>query len=153
MNVDEILDEMEELVETGTKVPLSGKRMVDEDRIRDLIDEIRGNLPDEIRQAKGIVNDRAQILDDAKREAEAIITKAENRARALVSEQEIVKESQRRAAEIMANAQTQNRELSNSVAAYCENMLRSTEEQLARSANEAKTTRINLRQAAKNMDK
>ena len=149
MNVDELLDMMEELLEGSAKVPLSGKRVVDEDRLRDLIDDVRGNLPDEIRQAKGIVNDRAQILNDAKREAEAIISKAENRARAIVSEQEIVKESQRRAAEIMSAAQTQSRELSNSVANYCENVLRTTEEQLARSMAEVKNTRLNVRQAAK----
>lgn len=149
MNVDEILDMMEELLENGTKVPLSGKRIVDEERMRDLIDDVRINLPDEIRQAKGIVNDRAQILDDAKRESEAIIAKAENRARAIVSEQEIVKESQRRAAEIMATAQNQSRELSSSVAVYCENMLRTTEEALNRNIAEVKNTRVNLRQAAK----
>lgn len=149
MNVDELLDMMEELLEGSAKVPLSGKRVVDEDRLRDLIDDVRGNLPDEIRQAKGIVNDRAQILNDAKREAEAIISKAENRARAIVSEQEIVKESQRRAAEILSAAQTQSRELSSSVANYCENILRTTEEQLARSVAEVKNTRLNVRQAAK----
>ena len=139
MNVDEILYMIEEQLENGMNVPLSGgKRLVDVDKVHDLVDEIRANLPDEIRQAKGIVNDRAQILSDAKREAEAI-----------VSEQEIVQESQRRAAEILTAAQSQSRELSNKVAGYCENMLRNTEEQLSQSLGEVKTTRANLRQAAK----
>ncbi len=150
MNVDEILYMIEEQLENGMNVPLSGgKRLVDVDKVHDLIDDIRGNLPDEIRQAKGIVNDRAQILSDAKREAELIVSKAESRARAIVSEQEIVKESQRRAAEILSAAQSQSRELSSKVAGYCENMLRNTEEQLAQSLSEVKTTRSNLRQAAK----
>lgn len=150
MNVDEILYMIEEQLENGMNVPLSGgKRLVDVDKVHDLVDEIRANLPDEIRQAKGIVNDRAQILSDAKREAEAIVSKAESRARAIVSEQEIVKESQRRAAEILTAAQSQSRELSNKVASYCENMLRNTEEQLSQSLGEVKTTRANLRQAAK----
>ncbi len=150
MNVDEILYMIEEQLENGMNVPLSGgKRLVDVDKVHDLVDEIRANLPDEIRQAKGIVNDRAQILSDAKREAEAIVSKAESRARAIVSEQEIVKESQRRAAEILTAAHSQSRELSNKVAGYCENMLRNTEEQLSQSLGEVKTTRANLRQAAK----
>ena len=150
MNVNELLDTIEDALEEGANVPLSGgKKIVDVEQIRDLLDEIRANLPDEIRQAKGIVNDRAQILSDAKREAEAIVSKAESRARAIVSEQEIVKESQRRAAEILTAAQSQSRELSNKVAGYCENMLRNTEEQLSQSLGEVKTTRANLRQAAK----
>ena len=90
-----------------------------------------------------------QTVNDAKREAEAIVSKAESRARAIVSELEIVKESQRRAAEILTAAQSQSRELSNKVAGYCENMLRNTEEQLSQSLGEVKTTRANLRQAAK----
>ena len=93
MNVDEILYMIEEQLENGMNVPLSGgKRLVDVDKVHDLVDEIRANLPDEIRQAKGIVNDRAPILSDAKREAEAIVSKAESRARDNMSEQEIVKE-------------------------------------------------------------
>ncbi len=150
MNVDEILYMIEEQLESGMNVPLSGgKRVVDVEKVHELIDEIRANLPDEIRQAKGIVNDRAQILTDAKKEADAIVSKAESRARAIVSEQEIVKESQRRAAEILTAAQSQSRELSSKVAGYCENMLRNTEEQLNQSLSEVKATRVNLRQAAK----
>ena len=45
--------------------------MVDVDRMRDIIDEVRLNLPTEVRQAKAIVNDRADIIMGAKREAEA----------------------------------------------------------------------------------
>lgn len=150
MNVDEILYMIEDQLENGMSVPLSGgKRVVDVEKIHDLIDDIRGSLPDEIRQAKGIVNDRTQILGDAKKEADAIVAKAEARARILVSEQEIVKEAQRRAAEILSAAQSQSRELSSKVAGYCENMLRLTEEQMAQSLSEVKTTRTNLRQAAK----
>ena len=150
MNVEELLDLMDETLEAGSAVPFtSSKRVVDVDRMRDIIDEVRNNMPDEVRESKKIVNDREQIVKNARIEAEGIIQQAEERARTLVSEQEIVKESQRRAAEIMSAAQTQSRELSNSVANYCENVLRTTEEQLARSMAEVKNTRLNVRQAAK----
>ena len=150
MNVEELLDLMDETLEAGSAVPFtSSKRVVDVDRMRDIIDEVRNNMPDEVRESKKIVNDREQIVKNARIEAEGIIQQAEERARTLVSEQEIVKESQRRAAEIMSAAQTQSRELSNSVANYCENVLRTTEEQLARSMAKVKNTRLNVRQAAK----
>lgn len=77
------------------------KRVVDVDRMRDIIDEVRNNLPDEIRESKKIVNDREQIMKNAQVESETIIQKAEERASALVSEQEIVKRSRQRAAEIL----------------------------------------------------
>ena len=151
MNIDELLELMEETMEEASGLPFSGsKRMVDIDKMRDIIDEIRLNLPTEIRQAKAIVNDRADIVSDANREAEAIIKKAEDRARILVGEEQIVRAAQQRAADILSTAQSQSREMRNTVTEYCENMLRVTEEQLARNAAEVKTVRANLRQTAKN---
>ena len=150
MNIDDLLNLMEETMEEGTGVPFSGgKRMVDVDRMRDIIDEVRLNLPTEVRQAKAIVNDRADIITGAKREAEVIIKKAEERARIMLSEQEIVRAAQVRATEIISAAQSQGREMRNTLTEYCENMLRATEEQLARSAAEVKNVRANLRQSAK----
>lgn len=152
MNIDELLDLMEETMEEGTGVPFSGgKRMVDVDRMRDIIDEVRLNLPTEVRQAKAIVNDRAEIISGAKREAEAIVKKSEERARIMLSEQEIVRAAQQRAAEIISSAQSQSREMRVTLTDYCENMLCATEEQLARSAGEVKNVRANLRQTAKNI--
>ena len=151
MNIDELLDLMEETLEDATGLPFAGgKRVVDIDKLQDIIDEVRLNLPTEVRQARAIVNDRADIVADAKREAEALVRKAEERARILVGEQEIVKAAQQRAAEIVGGAQTQEREMRTTVTEYCENMLRVTEEQLARNAAEVKTVRANLRQTAKN---
>ena len=103
MNVEELLDMMEDTLEAGTIVPFSAsKRMVDVDRMRDIIDEVRNNLPDEIRESKKIVNDREQIMQNARIESESIIQQAEERARVLTSEQEIVKRSQQHAAEILS---------------------------------------------------
>ena len=149
MNVDEMLDLMEESLVEGSAVPFApSKRMVDVDRMRDIIDEVRSNLPDEIRESKKIVRDREDILKNARAESEQIIKQAEDRARALVSEQEIVKRAQQRAAEILTGAQGQAKELSRSMTLYCESILKSTEETLARSVSDIKNTRLNLRNAA-----
>lgn len=151
MNVDELLDTIEETLEEGTSIPLSGgKRVVDVDKVRDYLDEVRLNLPGEIRQAKGIVNDRAQILSDAKAEAEAIVKKAEERAAILVSDQEVLKQAQQKAAELMTNTQSEARAMRQTVTDYCENMLKNTEETMLANAAQVKTVRQNLRQNAKN---
>ena len=68
MNVEELLEMMEETLEAGAIVPFSAsKRMGDVDRMRDIIDEVRNNLPDEIRESKKIVNDREQIMQNARK--------------------------------------------------------------------------------------
>ena len=97
MNVNELLDTIEDLLEESTGMPLSGgKRIVDVEQIRDYLDDIRANLPVELRQAQSIVSDRAQLIESANAQAQAIVKKAEERARILVSEAEIVRAAQQR---------------------------------------------------------
>lgn len=150
MNVSELLDTIEDALEESANVPLSGgKRLVDVEQIQDYLDEIRANLPVELRAAQQIVNDRAQIVDTAQAQAQAIIKKAEERARILTSEAEIVKAAQQRAAEITSAAQSESRALRQSVTDYCENLLRTTEETMLENAAQVKNVRANLRQNAK----
>lgn len=149
MNVEELLELMEETLEEGAAVPFSpSKRIVDVDRMRDIIDEVRNNLPDEIRDSKKIVADREQIIKGARAESENIIKQAEERARGLVSDQEITKRAQQRAVEILTAAQQQAKEISRSATTYCETILKNSEEVLARSVSDIKNTRMNLRSAA-----
>ena len=61
----------------------------------------------------------------------------------------IVKAAQQKATEILTSAQSQSREMRTTVTNYCENMLRHTEEQLAKSMTEVKTVRSTLRQSGK----
>ena len=150
MNVNELLDTIEGTLEESTSMPLSGgKRLVDVEKVRDYLDDIRANLPGELRQAQQIVNDRAQIVDTANAQAQAIVKKAEERARILVSDAEIVKAAQQRAAEITAAAQSESRTLRQTVTDYCDNMLKTTEEAMVENAAQVKNVRANLRQNAK----
>ena len=150
MNVNELLDTIEDTLEESTSMPLSGgKRLVDVEKVRDYLDDIRANLPGELRQAQQIVNDRAQIVDTANAQAQAIVKKAEERARILVSDAEIVKAAQQRAAEITAAAQSESRTLRQTVTDYCDNMHKTTEEAMVENAAQVKNVRANLRQNAK----
>ena len=150
MNVNELLDTIEDTLEESTSMPLSGgKRLVDVEKVRDYLGDIRANLPGELRQAQQIVNDRAQIVDTANAQAQAIVKKAEERARILVSDAEIVKAAQQRAAEITAAAQSESRTLRQTVTDYCDNMLKTTEEAMVENAAQVKNVRANLRQNAK----
>jgi len=92
------------------------------------------------------VHDRADIVEGARREGDAIVKKAEERARVLVSEQEVVRQSQQKDAEIMQSAQQNAKDLRNSVNNYCENILRQTEEQLLKSCADVKKVRASVKQ-------
>ncbi len=150
MTIDELLDNMDDILEEAVNLPFTGgKRMVDVEKVRDIIEDIRLNMPTEIRQAKAVAQDRTNIIKKAKEDAEAIVKRAEERARAMVAQEAIVKAARQKATEILANAQSQSRDMRNAITNYCENMLQRTEEQLAKSTAEVKTVYNTLRQSGK----
>lgn len=146
MNANDILDRMDDLMDTAPSLPLSGGRCVlDAERMRELIDELRLNLPQEIKQAKMIVNDRKTVLEDAKKQAEATVKVAEERAARLVDENEITKRAKERANEIITTAQTQSKELKRAANDFSENLLKAAEQTLTDSLSQVRTAKAALR--------
>ncbi|SDM72203.1 ATPase [Acetanaerobacterium elongatum] len=147
MNIDEVLDMMDELIDNSWAMPLSGGRcVIDVVKLRELMDDVRLALPNEIKQAKAIVSDRADIISDAKHEAETIVAKAEEKAKALVNANEITKQAQVRAQEIVAAAQQRSKEIRLATNEYVENIVRSTEECLAASLNDVRSIKQQMKQ-------
>lgn len=146
MNIEEILEQLDDMLDTAWAMPLSGgKVVVDGDRVRDLLDAIRANLPSEFRQARAIVKDRAEIVDTAKKEAEGIIRNAEERRNQILSHEEIVVQAQEKANEIHAQTQKRAREMRRSAQEYTDDLLRRTEEILAQQVGQVRQARISLR--------
>lgn len=146
MNIDDALEAMDEILDKSMQVPFSNKKgLVDVEALRELIDDIRLNMPTEITQAKNLVNDRKVIISDAKQEADRIIRKAEERATKLVSQQEITRQATEKANQILMNAQTKYTELCNSTNEYVDSMLTRVEELLSRDLNDVKKARNALK--------
>lgn len=146
MNIDDALEAMDEILDKSMQVPFSNKKgLVDVEALRELIDDIRLNMPTEITQAKNLVNDRKVIISDAKQEADRIIRKAEERATKLVSQQEITRQATEKANQILMNAQTKYTELCNSTNEYVDSMLTRVEELLTRDVTDIKKARNALK--------
>lgn len=146
MNIEEILEQLDDMLDTAWAMPLfGGKVVVDGDRVRDLLDAIRANLPSEFRQARAIVKDRAEIVDTAKKEAEGIIRNAEERRNQILSHEEIVVQAQEKANEIHAQTQKRAREMRRSAQDYTDDILRRTEEILTQQVTQVRQARVSLR--------
>ena len=146
MNVEELLDELYDMVEKAWNFPLSrGRAMLDVEEVKEILEEIRDAMPQEIRQAKAIVADRTQIISDAKREAETIVRVAEERARAMVNQDEIVKQAQQKANEMLAQAQTRFRKMQKACNVYIDDLMQRTDEGLTANLAELRKTRQEIK--------
>lgn len=94
-NTDILLEDLEDVLDDATSIPLSKKYAVDVDKIKTIIEDIRLNTPQETKQAKAIVDSRNNILEEAKKEAADIIAKAQEEARELVARDQITQTAQK----------------------------------------------------------
>ncbi len=145
MNMDDLIEQLDEVLDGGFKMP--GKRVVvDVEKVRAIVDDMRMTMPTEIKQAKGIVADRADIINNAKREADGIVRSAEERAAALVAQEEITKLARAKAGEVLAAAQKKSREMRRAAQDFVDDLMARADEQLTANLGEIKKTRAALRQ-------
>lgn len=145
MTLDELLEQFDEVIDSGIKIP-GKKTIVDIEKLRAVVDDIRLNIPSEIKQARGIVADRAEIITTAKREADGIIRNAEEKAKAMVAQEEIVKMAQEKAAEIISNAQGKAKEMRRAAQDFVDDIMRRADEGLTANLGEVRKTRAALKQ-------
>ena len=146
LSIEDIIDEIHDLLDKAWDLPLSrGRSVVDAAKMRDLLEEIRGGLPDEIGQAQKIVADRSDIITSAKREAESIITSAEERAKKLICEERIVHDAKELAQNIVRDAEYKAGEVKQGAVVFADNILKRTEDEFTKGLNDLRQSRAALR--------
>lgn len=146
MRVDELISELQDLVADSKTLPLSGgKVIVEAEKIYDILDEIQDTLPAEVRQAKNIVADRGQIINEAKKEAEDIIRAAEERKKAMIEQSEVMREAKAEATELLNDVKAKAAEMRKAANDYVENIMKRTDDAITAQLTELRKTRQNLR--------
>ena len=145
----ELLEMLYTMVTEAWGVPLGNEKcIVERDKVLGLLDEIKAQLPNELAEAKRLVTAREEFINNAKREADTIRKAAEDRAREMVEEREIVLASKMRSNEILSQAEARTRELYRVANEYVDDALRRTEEAVNAALSEVKQSRMNFRSAA-----
>lgn len=130
MEVLEIIDMLEDVIEKSMTIPFFGKAIIDRDELLDLAQEIRMNLPDDLKQAKWVKEERQRILMEAQKEASVILKNAEEQIISMIDEHEITKKAYEQANEIIAAAQNNARELRLGTKQYADDIMASLEGRL-----------------------
>ena len=148
MSIDELLDELDGMVDKSIGFP-GGKCFLSGDKVREIIDDIRLNMPQEIRQAKAIVADRSEIIKNAKQEAETIIKSAEDKAKAMTAQDEICKQAQAKANEVMTEAAAKAKEMKKAAADYADGLMKQTEDGIMGALSDVRQARQALKAPVK----
>ena len=131
MEIFTLLESIEELLENSRTLPLVKKTVVDKEEILDIIKEIRLKLPDELKQAKWVKEERNRIIQEAKKEGEDIVKEAENRIIAMIDEHEITKKVYDEKDKILEQASSMAKEMSDGTKEYADNVLAGLEDDIA----------------------
>ncbi|EGS29693.1 MAG: ATPase [Peptoniphilus sp. oral taxon 375] len=131
MDVLKYVDDLEDIVETSSTIPLTGKIMVEKEEILDILENLRRDLPLELTEATQIRKDKDLIIKDAHKEAEKIIQGAKAQADQLVAEDELVRKANARAQELMDTANEESNQIRTGARDYADKLLEQTQVQLS----------------------
>ncbi|MDY3051806.1 MAG: ATPase [Ndongobacter sp.] len=156
MDILQLIEELEDVLDDASSVPFSKKVTVDPDEIYEIIKEIRDSLPEEIRQAKWVndekdrilaeANEQGQeILKQARREADDAEREAQHRVEELVNDHRIMKMATQQGEEIVAKAEHTARTVREGTFAYVDEILANTQENLRRVIQELENNRGELK--------
>ncbi len=144
MEIFTLLENLEELLDSGTKVPFSTKVMVDIEEIREVLEDIRLKLPDELKQAKWVKEERQRIIADAQQEADNLLKDAQSKIVTMVDEHVITKQALEQKEEIIENANKVSKEISIGTRDYADAMLEKVEDVLKETLEVIKNNRKEL---------
>ncbi len=141
-NVEQIISALYDMVQDARGLPLGAdKCIVERDKVLDMLDEIISQLPVELKQARTIVESRNELIGQARREAENLIRQAQDKAAELVAEEAIYKEAKRQCQEMVIQTQNRMAEIRKASNDYMDDALRRTEESIAVSLEDVRSTR------------
>ena len=143
---EDIIGALYDMVQDARALPLGAdKCILERDKVLDLLDEVIAQLPSELKQARTIVENRADLISQGKREKENIIRKAQEQAKALVSQEAICVEAKQLAEEIEKKANERAAQIQRAGNAYMDESLRQTEELIAQTLADIQTVREKFR--------
>ncbi|MDP1545867.1 MAG: hypothetical protein Q8L87_07580 [Anaerolineales bacterium] len=107
MDILQLIDRLEELFNDAKAVPFTHNVVVDEDKMLELIDQMRITIPEEVKKAQQVVAQRDRVMAQAQEEANRTLQIARDKADQLVQKDMIAQEAQRRAEQILSQARAE----------------------------------------------
>ncbi|MCL2408101.1 MAG: hypothetical protein FWC96_00590 [Oscillospiraceae bacterium] len=151
--VQELLEMLHAMISEAWGLPLGAEKcVIERDKALDILDEIKAQFPSEVAEAKRLIDARAEFINNAKREAESIRRAAEERARQLIDEQDVLRIANEQSREIVSDAERNSNELRRVANEYVDDAMKRSEDALASALDEIRQSRIKFRNASRSME-
>ena len=144
-----LLNELEEIVDHSPKIPMTGKVLVDDTVIFGLIDRVRAALPEELNNAKWVLNERQRILDEAQAEAQKLMDRGKTYVDKMAVENEVVKQAQTYGEDIVRQSHAYANDVKSGAVQYADEMLQHVEQSLYETLQSLRKNRDELKGLAK----
>ena len=145
MEILEIIEALEEKIDKAMNIPFINKALMDKDELLADLEDIRLQLPEELKQARWMKEERKKISSEAQSEAESIIKAAEEKTIQMVQEHEITKKAYEKATAMMDSAKANALETRNQTVEYCDELLYSMQQKFEALSETLKESRTNLK--------
>jgi len=132
MDVLVLIDKLDDLVRNAKRVPLRSDVRVDQEKLDDLLEQLRLMIPEEVKEARWIVKEREELLAAAEREGERILGEAHERQTELVVEHELTRQAELASEDIIDHARAEDLEIRLGAEAYAHDILSTLEGNLSK---------------------
>jgi F0F1-type ATP synthase membrane subunit b/b' len=130
MDIMYLVDQLEALVNSSRRVPLSSRVMLEEEDILAIVEKLREAVPQEIKQARKVLQDRDQIIKSSQAEAEKIVTMARERAEYMINQEGVLYLAKERGEQVLSDAQRDAQQTHQEIEQYAVDVLSNLEQQL-----------------------
>ena len=142
MDILHLVDRLEELFNESKPIWFTHSVVVDEDRMLDLIDQMRVTIPEEIKKSQQLLSQRDRILAQAQEEANRTIALAREKAEKLVENDPVTQAAQIKAEQIIAQARMESELTKKETDAYILDSLAAMEQELQKISAQVKTASL-----------
>ena len=138
MDILQMIDRLEELLNESRPLPFTHNVIVDEDRMLDLIDQMRVSIPEEVKKAQQLLAQRDRLIAQAQEEANRTVSLARDRSSELVERDQVVQAAYTQAEQIKAQAYTEGEAIRREADEYVLETLRNLEMEMERAITQVR---------------
>jgi len=138
MDILHLVDRLEELFDESRPIWFTHSVMIDEDKILDLIDQMRVSIPEEIKKSQQLLAQSDRIIAKAKEDAANIVSMSKEKSDELIQHDAIVLAAQARADQIIAQARNEAENIRKDADSYSLESLTRLEMEIDRTLNQVR---------------